>query len=160
GAQFALANAYSIGRGVPVDPQQAVKWLTRAAENVHVTAMMSLAGMYETGIAEARDPEKAAGWTRRAAEAGSVNALYLYAVRMIVGDGVPKDEKTAQLWMQRAAERGHAAAALMLGREVGEGLKSSPDENTNAFMWLTLATRRGQGDIRTQAAQALRQLQP
>lgn len=159
-AQFALANAYSIGRGVPVDPSQAIKWLTRAADNGHVTAMMSLAGMYETGIAEARDPEKAAEWTQRAAQAGSVNALYLYGVRLMVGDGVPRDEKTAELWMQRAAERGHPAAQVMLGRAVGDGLKSSPEQNTRAFMWLTLATRRGQGDVRTQATQALRQLQP
>jgi uncharacterized protein len=159
-AQFALANAYSIGRGVPVNPQLAIKWLTRAAENGHVTAMMSLAGMYETGIGQGRDPEKAAEWTQHAAQAGSVNAIYLYGARLMLGDGVAKDEKMAKLWMQRAAERGHAAAALMLGKEVGDGLKASPEENTQAFMWLTLATRRGQGDIRTQAAAALRLLQP
>ncbi|HTY69927.1 MAG TPA: tetratricopeptide repeat protein [Alphaproteobacteria bacterium] len=159
-AQFALANAYSIGRGVPVNPQQAIKWLTRAADNGHVTAMMSLAGMYETGIGQPRNPEMAAEWTRRAAMAGSVNALYLYAVRLMLGEGVPKDEKTADLWMRRAAERGNSAAQLMLGRTVGDGLKASPEENTEAFMWLTLATRRAQGDIRAQAAQALRRLQP
>ena len=159
-AQFALANAYSVGRGVPVNPQLAIKWLTRAAENGHVTAMMSLAGMYETGIGQPRSPEKAAEWTQRAAQAGSVNALYLYGVRLMLGEGVPKDEKTAMLWMQRAAERGHAAAQLMLGKAVGDGLKASPEENTSAFMWLTLATRRGQGDVRTQATQALRKLQP
>ena len=159
-AQFALANAYSIGRGVPVDPQQAIKWLTRAAENGHVTAMMSLAGMYEIGMGQPRNPEMAAEWTRRAAMAGSVNAIYLYAARLLLGEGVPKDDKTADLWLQRAAERGHPAAQLMLGRKVGDGLKASPEENTQAFMWLTLATRRGQGDVRTQAAQALRLLQP
>lgn len=159
-AQFALANAYSIGRGVSVNPQQALKWLTRAADNGHVTAMMALAGMYETGIAEARDPAKAAEWTLRAAQAGSVNALYLYGVRLMLGDGVPKDEKTATLWLQRAAERGHPAAALMLGKSVGDGLKASPEENVDAYTWLTLAARLGQGQIQTDAAQALRKLQP
>jgi TPR repeat protein len=159
-AQFALANAYSIGRGVAVDPQQAVTWLTRAADNGHVTAMMSLAGMYETGIGQPRDTAKAAEWTQHAAQAGSVNALYLYAARLMLGEGVPQDEKTAAMWMQRAAQRGHPAAALMLGRTVGDGLKASPEDNTEAFMWLTLATRRGQGDVRIQAAQALRRLQP
>ena len=159
-AQFALANAYSIGRGVPVNPQQAMKWLTQAAKNGHVTAMMSLAGLYETGLGEARDPAKAAEWTLSAARAGSVNALYLYGVRLMLGDGVDKDPKTAALWFERAAERGHPAAALMLGRTVGDGVKASPEQATEAFMWLTLAARRGQGQIRTDAAQAIRALQP
>lgn len=159
-AQFALANAYSIGRGVTVDPKLAMHWLAKAADNGHVTAMMSLAGLYETGIGEARNPEKAAEWTRKAADAGSVNALYLYGVRMMLGDGVTKDEKTAMLWMLRAAQRGHPAAQLVVGRIVGDGLKTTPDQNVQAFTWLTLATRRGQGQIRADAAAALRQLQP
>lgn len=159
-AQFALANAYSVGRGVPVNPQEAMKWLTRAASNGHVTAMMSLAGLYETGIGVSHDPAKAADWTLRAARAGSVNALYLYGVRMMVGDGVPQDPKTAALWFARAAHRGHPAAALMLGKLVGDGLKATPEQNTEAYMWLTLAARRGQGQVQTEAAQALRTLQP
>lgn len=159
-AQFALANAYSIGRGVPVNPQDAMKWLTRAGNNGHVTAMMSLAGLYETGVAEVRDPAKAADWTLRAARAGSVNALYLYGVRMMLGDGVQKDPKTAAVWFVRAAQRGHPAAALMLGKLVGDGLKASPEQDIEAYMWLTLAARRGQGQVQTEAAQALRTLQP
>lgn len=159
-AQFALSNAYSVGRGVPVNPQQALKWLTRAAENGHVTAMMSLAGLYETGIGEVHDPAKAAEWTLRAANAGSVDALYLYGVRLMLGDGVPKDEKTAMLWFERAAQRGNAAGALVLGRQVGDGLKASPEANMAAYRWLTLAARRGQGQIQADAVQAIRKLQP
>lgn len=159
-AQFALSNAYSVGRGVAVEPKQALHWLTKAAENGNITAMMSLAGLYETGVGIARDTAKAADWTLRAARAGSVDALYLYAVRLMLGDGVPKSEKTAALWFERAAQRGNAAAALVLGRAVGDGLKASPEQNIEAFMWLSLATRRGTGQVRTDAAQALRQLQP
>lgn len=159
-AQFALANAYSIGRGVPVDPKQALHWLTKAAGNGNVTAMMSLAGLYETGVGVARDPAKAADWTMRAANAGSVDAIYLYGVRLMLGDGVPKNERAATLWIERAAQRGNAAAALILGRSVGDGLKASPEQNIEAFTWLTLAARRGKGQIQTDAAQALRKLQP
>jgi TPR repeat protein len=159
-AAFALSNAYSVGRGVTVNPNEALKWLTRAAENGHVTAMMSLAGLYDTGVGRPRDAEKAAEWTLKAAQAGSVNALYFYGVRLMLGDGVAKDPQTAEMWVERAAQRGHPAAALMLGRQVGDGLKSTQDQNVQAFIWLTLATRRGQGQVRTDAAQDLRRLTP
>jgi TPR repeat protein len=159
-AQFALANAYSIGRGVPVNPKLALHWLTKAAENGNVTAMTSLAGLYETGVGVPSDPAKAAEWTMRAANAGSVDAIYLYGVRLMLGDGVPRNERAATLWIERAAQRGNPAAALILGRSVGDGLKASPEQNIEAFTWLTLAARRGKGQIQTDAGQALRKLQP
>jgi TPR repeat protein len=159
-AQFALANAYSTGRGVGVDPQQAVTWLTRAAKNGHVDAMLALVGMYEIGITVPRDPAQAAQWTRRAAESGSVQALYLYAARVASGDGVPKDDREAVQWFLRAAMRGHPAAQLVLGSTVGDGLNTTNEQNIDAFMWLTLASQRGTGDIQTNASQARRALQP
>ena len=159
-AQFALSSAYSIGRGVPVNPKLALHWLIKAGDNGNVTAMMSLAGLYETGVGEVRDPAKAADWTLRAARAGSVDALYLYGVRLMLGDGVTKNEQAAGLWIARAAQRGNAAAALVLGRSVGDGLKASQEQSVEAYMWLTLAARRGKDQVQTDAGQALRRLQP
>ncbi|HEX9465455.1 MAG TPA: tetratricopeptide repeat protein [Alphaproteobacteria bacterium] len=158
-AQFALANAYSIGRGVPVDPRQAVNWITRSAGNGNIDAMLALVGMHQIGITVPRDPAQAAAWTRRAAESGSVQALYLYAVRVQTGDGVPTNEQEALAWFQRAAMRGHPAAQLVLGSAVGDGLNTPSEQNVDALMWLTLAGQRGQGEIQTTAAQLRRTLQ-
>jgi TPR repeat protein len=159
-AQFALSNAYAIGRGVPVDAQQALAWLQRAANNNHVPAMMAMAGLLDSGAGGVeRNPEEAAAWIKRAAEQGSVNATYLYGERFAKGLGVPKDEKQAIAWYERAALRGHPAAQLALGRLVGDGLNATSAQNVEAFMWLTLASQRGEGQVRIDAGQLRRALQ-
>jgi TPR repeat protein len=159
-AQFALSNAYAIGRGVPVDPARSLTWLERAGQNGHVQAMLALAGLYESGLGAAgSDPAQAAEWTRRAAEAGSVDALNLMAQRLESGIGVEKNEAQAELWYRRAAARGQPAAQLWLGFRSGDGLNSTAAVNTESYMWLTLASQRGEGALRTLAAQQRRALQ-
>ena len=105
------------------------------------------------------DPAKAVEWISSAADAGSVDALYLYAQRLERGKGVERDEYEAEKWYLRAAMRGQPAAQLWLGQRAGDGTNSSPEMNVDSFMWLTLASQRGQGKIRTDAAQQRRTLQ-
>jgi TPR repeat protein len=158
-AQFAMANAYATGRGVPLDANQSVQWLYKAANNGHRPAILSLAGLLDVGIGGIKqDLAEAASWIKRAADTGSVDALYLYAQRLELGLGVDKNEREAAEWYKRAADRGQAAAQLWLGT-IADGSASSPERNIEAYMWLTLATQRGTGKVRTDAQQKQRDLQ-
>lgn len=159
-AQYALANAYATGRGVPVDGKVSVQWLMRAAGNNYSPAMMALSNLYQAGLGGLeKNVPLAASWVVKAAEAGSVDALYFYGRRLELGDGAPKDEKLAMLWYKRAAQRGQAAAQYRLG-SIGDGTRTSPDGNVDAYMWLTLASQRAKDKVRTDAQQAIRAMTP
>ena len=45
----ALANLYLLGKGVPKDSSEAVRWLRRAAEQGDAQAQANLASLYEQG---------------------------------------------------------------------------------------------------------------
>lgn len=160
-AQYALANAYASGRGgLPVDAKKSIDWLQKAASNGNMNAMFAMAGLLDSGAGGVQqNPGEATEWVKRAALAGSVNAIYLYAARVEQGVGVPANEKDALAWYRQAAMRGHPAAQLRLGMMVGNGENAVSTQNVESYMWLTLASQRGQGPVKTAAAVALRALQ-
>lgn len=157
-AQFALANAYALGRGVPMNPTEMFNWLRKAADNGYMPAMVSMAAVLDRGFGLPQDLAAASDWIRRAAEAGSVNATFQYAQRLQTGFGVEKNEREAELWYRRAAARGHATAQLVLG-SVADGSTASPEQNVEALTWLTLATRNGPPEVKTLAQERSRELQ-
>ncbi|MBI3453748.1 MAG: SEL1-like repeat protein [Rhodospirillales bacterium] len=64
---FDLAQYYAKGRGTTVDSEAALRWLERAAEAGHVTAMRQVSDIYRTGgNGAAADPARAAHWAERA----------------------------------------------------------------------------------------------
>jgi len=77
--EFGLGSMYASGEGVKRDPAEARKWITRAAERGHVSAIKVLALAYvkgELGINEAeRGSAEALRWLRRAADSGDVPAM-------------------------------------------------------------------------------------
>lgn len=157
-AQFALANAYAVGRGVTMNPEQMIHWLRRAAENEYMPAMISMAAVLDRGLGVPFNPIEGSAWIKKAAELGSVDATYEYARRLNTGFGAEKDERAAMEWFKFAAMRGHPGAQLLLG-SIAEGSSASPEMNVESLVWLTLAAQRGQGEVRTLAQQAQRELQ-
>lgn len=157
-AQFALSNAYALGRGVPMNPTEMFNWLGKAAENGYMPAMVAMAAVLDRGFGLPQDVAAATSWIKRAAEAGSVNATFQYAQRLQSGFGVEKNEREAMEWFTRAAMRGHPSAQLLLG-SIGDGSIAAPEQNIEALVWLTLATRNGPPEIKTIAQERSRELQ-
>lgn len=158
-AQFALSNAYANGRGgLPISPADMLFWLRKSAENSYMPAMIALAALYDYGMGVPRDIVEGTVWVKRAAEAGSVNATYQYARRLETGFGTEQNLPEAAEWYRRAAMRGHPSAQLWLG-SIGDGSLASSEQNIEALMWLTLASRNGTGEVKTVAQQRLRDLQ-
>ncbi len=116
-AQYALAQAFASGDGVPVDKPHAMQWLERAAQSGQTAAIMSLARLLDEGIELPADRPRATEWVRRAAELGDTRALFMLGERIVNGIGIAKDPRTGNEWIRRAAERGEPLALLKLARE-------------------------------------------
>ena len=69
--QFNVGRMYLQGDGVEQNNEQAVTWITTAAENGFVPAMRVLATNFQQGgLGLAADPEQARLWLQKAAELG------------------------------------------------------------------------------------------
>jgi len=149
-AQFALAQAHALGRGVPQSRKAALQWLERAAEGGHQPALLDLADLYRDGRGVKQDRARAAALLRRAAELGNPDASYSYAQLLAAGDGVEKDEEEASFWFHRAIDLGQPRALYDLGR-IAMARLETPAETIIAYKWLTLAMQRGEGDVKRDA---------
>jgi len=150
-AQFALARAYALGRGVPQDKDQALHWLKKAAENNFEQAMIDLARLYDEGRVVEKDPVRATQLIERAANLGSPDGQYAFAERLMTGTGILQDRKRAWEWFKRAADNGQPAALYRIGQIILKRDRSIED-NVAAYAWLTLATRLGSDEVKKDAA--------
>lgn len=69
-AQRLLGNMWSLGQGVPIDAQQAVKWHTLAAQQGDVDVQAALGYRFLTADGVKRDLDVAIKWLRLASAAG------------------------------------------------------------------------------------------
>lgn len=116
-AQFNLAQAYKLGRGVPVDLARTQRLYEQAARQGHVDAQTSL-GLLLFGNG---DRAAALRWLKAGAEAGEPRALLVYGTALFNGDGVPRDAVTAYAMVSRAAAQGLEPATTTL-REMDAGM--------------------------------------
>ena len=100
-AQFEVACAYQTGRGVNVDDQKAVKWLSKAAEQGLVAAETALGSAYDIGMGVPLNNQKAIFWWQKAARHGSNYALKCLGYSYIEGRGVEQSNLYAYaIWQQ------------------------------------------------------------
>ncbi len=110
-AQFGLAIAYDLGRGVPRDARRACLYYRSAGEGGISIAAFNMAVMLDSGQCGSRDATAAADWYARAAAAGHARAQYDLAQLYEAGDGVPRNPQLAVLWYRLASQSGLSAAA-------------------------------------------------
>ncbi|HEY0149322.1 MAG TPA: SPOR domain-containing protein [Allosphingosinicella sp.] len=109
-AQFNLAQAYKLGRGVPADLGSAQSWYEKAASKGHEQAQASLGLiLFQKG-----DHAKALPWIRKAAEDGDPRAQYVLGTALFNGDIAGKDWPRAYALMQLAASQGLPPAVANL----------------------------------------------
>jgi TPR repeat protein len=66
-AQYAVADLYFNGKGVPQDQVEGLKWLRISANQGNPVASLDLGEMYFNGVGVEKDPVKAAMWMTLAA---------------------------------------------------------------------------------------------
>ena len=103
-AQAELGYKYLHGILFPKDYEQAMRWLTAAADQGDAASMTNLATMYMYGTGAQTNGKK--------------------------GIGFPKSEKDALPWYRKGVEMGDMGAAILLGDcyENGRGVKKDLEE--------------------------------
>ena len=101
-AQFNLAQAYKLGKGVAPDLKRAEELYLKAAQQGHLQA----ADTYGLLLFQTGRREPAMAWLVPSAERGEPRAQYVLAVAHYNGDLLPKDPIRAYALMTRAAAAG------------------------------------------------------
>lgn len=101
-AQFNLAQAYKLGRGVPANLDTAIGFYRRAAVQNHpeAEALLGLL-LFQNGKRAEAMP-----WLAKAADRGDSAAQYVYGTALFNGDMVAVDWPRAYGFMTRAAAQG------------------------------------------------------
>ncbi|HZF42379.1 MAG TPA: tetratricopeptide repeat protein [Sphingomonadaceae bacterium] len=101
-AQFNLAQAYKLGRGVPANLDTALGFYRKAAAQNHEEAQALLGLLlFQNGKRAEAMP-----WLGKAADRGDAASQYVYGTALFNGDMVGKDWPRAYALMTRAAAQG------------------------------------------------------
>lgn len=109
-AQFNLAQAYKLGRGVPTDLAKAEELYARAAAQGHLQASDN----YGLLLFQRGAHAQAMPYIQRGAERGDARAQYLLGIAHFNGDNVPKDWIRAYALVSLAQQAGLAQATPAL----------------------------------------------
>jgi len=124
---------YHEGEGVPRDYAQAVKWLTKAAEQGDNSAQNELALMYYTGDGVRQDYPEAAKWWTKAAAGGDGNAQHRLGLMYRDGQGVRQDVNEAIMWLTKAAEQDNITTQILLALMYSGQCGAMPAKDTVGF---------------------------
>lgn len=111
-AQFNLAQAYKLGRGVPTDLAKAEELFGKAAARGHLQA----ADNYGLLLFQRGEHARALPYVKAAAERGDPRSQYLLGIAHFNGDNVPKDWVRAYALVSLAQQAGLAQAAPALAQ--------------------------------------------
>mgnify|MGYP002624631979 CR=1 FL=1 len=141
-AQNSLAWCYDQGNGVKKDPNRAVFWYRKSADQGNMWAMDNLGWSYEHGEGVNKDYDQAVYWYRRSAEHGSANACNNLGRCYEYEYGVEKDYDQAVYWYRKAAEGDNAYGINNLGEcyYSGNGVEQDYEQ---AFLLYYKAAKKG-----------------
>jgi len=145
-AQFNLGDMYDVGRGVPQNYADAIRWYRMAADQGLASAQFKLGGMYEDGRGVPQNYTEAMRWYRMAADQGNATAqtilgsMYGNTFRDV--QVVPQNYAEAVRWYRMAADQGNSQGQLSLGYRYlhGEGV---PTNYVEAYKWFALSAAQG-----------------
>ncbi|MFZ3483738.1 SPOR domain-containing protein [Sphingomonas sp. 3-13AW] len=111
-AQFNLAQAYKLGRGVPADLAQAEQWYAKAAAQGHPQAITN----YGLALFQNGRRQEAVKWLEQASSRGESRAQFVLGTMLFNGDAVTKDWVRAYALMTRASSSGLPQASQTLAQ--------------------------------------------
>jgi uncharacterized protein len=124
-AQTVLGISYLEGIDVEIDYDQALRFLSLAADRGASRAIVNLARMYAAGLGVERDVPRAINLYESVGEAEFLAAIELGRIYS-QGQGVPADAKSAMRWYS-------TAAAWKVRVEEGEEMREAARYVTRAF---------------------------
>jgi hypothetical protein len=133
----------------PPQYEEAVPFLTQAAEKGHGEAAYKLAKLYlkrnsfPPQLSPAEKKTKIHEWLRLASDKGHIKAPFILGFMYSFGDGVLQNMEKALEFLTLALERGSAHAPLLLGTIYLTGRGGILQDKEKALKLLTLASERG-----------------
>ncbi len=144
-AAYEIALRHLEGRGVPVNLDEAARWMEHAAKGGLAPAQFRLGSFYEKGQGVKKDIATARRLYQAAAERGNAKAMHNLAVLFAEGiDGKP-DYKQAALWFRRGADRGVADSQYNLAILYARGIGVTQNL-AESYKWFSLAAAQGDKD--------------
>ena len=128
---------YMLGKGVAVNPSEAIRWLRKAAEKGNAKAQSDLGIV----LMHAGKDTEAIQWLQKAAEAGISRSQNNLGVLLALGRGQQKDLKAALKWLSEAAQT-DTLAQYNLGLLYIRGVGVMQDEEKGA-KWLISSEKLG-----------------
>ncbi len=111
-AQYNLAKAYQLGRGLPVDLKMAESWYGKAAQQGHMPSRDN----YGLLLFQNGDRTSAMPYIEESANRGEPRAQYVLGTALFNGDTMKKDWVRAYALMTRASAAGISAASSSLAQ--------------------------------------------
>ena len=111
-AQFNLGQAYTLGRGVPVDLALAEEWYRKAAQQGHAQA----GDNYGLALFQNNKRDQAVSWLEKSATRGEPRAQFVLGTMYFNGDSVSRDWVRAYALMTRASSSGLSQASATLAQ--------------------------------------------
>ena len=121
-------SIYFYGKeGMPINYEEAVKWITLAAERGDSDGMWRLANCYKDGLGVEKDARKAYMWFEKSANKQNKFGLFGLALCYFIGNGVDRNYEEAVKLFRKAADKGHIASLWRLGHcyEYGLGVNKN-----------------------------------
>lgn len=127
------SHKFAVGPDERVE-QEAVRWLTLAAEQGHPDAARLLAGRYAHGAGVAQDDVRAAAWFDRAARHDDPLSMAAMGFLYAAGRGVEQNWESALWWWRRAEGRTPFAARFLADAYVcGAGVREDRQRALEAY---------------------------
>ena len=127
-AQTDLGNYFSgkYGRTEKRDPQKALFWWEKAADQGYEWAQLNLAKAYVEGLGGTKDYQKAFTLFQKAADQGNSEAVLELGICHREGRGVSKDPVKAKKWFEKSAQQNNAVGLASLGEFYERGWGDTP----------------------------------
>ncbi|RTE65583.1 hypothetical protein EH243_11630 [Amphritea opalescens] len=164
-ASFILSSLYSQGfEGGSSDLKQALKWLTRSAEQGYAPGCYNLAALYDRGEVVPQDMAAAFRWYLEGAKLDHLASQLQTGLFYLKGKGVEQDYVQAHHWLAIAANRGDqraqvTLATLLKATKPAESVKlfqrAAQSGNSYAYYQLALLFREPPAGISMNLNQAL-----
>jgi TPR repeat protein len=143
-------NGFFGGVEIPVDNDEASKWILKAAEKNMPEAQFLLGSMYVDGKLSTNNYDEAIKWYRKAADQGYGEAQNEIGVMYSLGTGVEEDPIEAARWFAKGVEQGNATSQCNLAFMILEyGRKCKTNDDPDEFINL-LQKSADQGEDRAQ----------
>jgi TPR repeat protein len=135
-----IGEMYFYGEGVPVDYDEATKWLQMACDGSFAQPYVLIGRMYEMGVYGEKNISQAISWYKKGVQIGSPFAEY-YLGCCYANDEILPDPVKAVEYYSKASEAGLMEAKLELAKCYRQGVGIEQDKKRAFYLYHEIASR-------------------